>query len=44
MGALPILIFYFLLLVETKHYEPPDLKPNKKWPQTEHTMRARVKR
>lgn len=44
MGALPILFFYILLLMETKYHEMPDLKPARKWPQTEHTMRARVKR
>lgn len=44
MGALPILLFYVLLLMDTKYHEMPDLKPKRKWPETEHTMRARVKR
>lgn len=45
MGALPILIFYFLLLVETKHYEPPEIKRERKWPASAYTIPpARVKR
>ena len=44
MGALPILIFYILLLMDTKYHEMPDIKINKKWPQTEHVLRSRVKR
>jgi hypothetical protein len=38
------LIFYILLLIDGKFHEMPDVKPARKWPETEHTMRSRVKR
>lgn len=44
MGAIPVLIFYLLLLSETKAHEVPEIKPDRKWPAREAYIRPRVKR
>lgn len=45
MGAIPILIFYFLLLAETKSHEMPEIKRERKWPASAYTIPpARFKR